>query len=219
MFTPTQPIEPNYDRNALMEIDRMRVPILNVRSTSNLALTPFQLFAIAFNLYMLAAPLCRWIDTRSPTMATLQCFGGFCLWLSGFFDWYNGRTVLSTIDFLLGLLNFTWYLIPDLTKYENIPMYPESNMKGGFLAILLGIWIFIIIATKDRGCLYLISFFVLGVGLAFHMIFEFSTDVWAAKAAGYCYLIAAILIWITGIGKGINDIFGSELVPIILPNL
>ncbi len=210
--------QPYSDPNALLEIDKMRIPIVNVRVTSNLALTPFQLFAFAFNLFMLAAPMMRWVDTHSPTFATLQCFGGFCLWLSGFFDWANGRTLLCTVDFLISLLNFSWFLIVDLTKYRNVEI-PESCMKGGFLACFFAIWLVIVMATSQRGLLYMIGFFLVGFGITFHMIFEFSSKVWSAKTAGYFYFFASIVIWITGIGKGMNDIFGYEIIPLVLPNL
>jgi len=39
------------------------------------------------------------------------------------------------------------------------------------------------------------------------------------KAAGYFIFFSSISLWFTGVGKLINDIFQSDIIPLIKPDL
>jgi len=66
----------------------------------------------------MSAPMMGWIDYESPSLGTAYMFGGFCNYLIGFYDWYQGRTMLSFVDFIFGLLHLTFYYTADLGKYS-----------------------------------------------------------------------------------------------------
>lgn len=214
---PQTIVDPTFD------IEKMKVPILNFRQTASLAAVPVQLWAIAAGLFMACAPMCGWVEYLSPTVATVQCFAGFVLYLIGFFDWYQGRCVLATVDFICGLMFFSWYLIPDLGKYDifvaNLPSEPTSYMRGVFYILFLVFLVVVIIGCKDRGILYIASFAVFALGIIFHSLWEFSKKRWSRKVAGYCYLVAAVLFFITGVGKVMNDVYMNPMLPCVLPNL
>ena len=89
----------------IIELDSLRFPVFNYKRHSNLAVTPANLFAMAFGLYMIAAPMMGWIDFNSPTLGSALCFGGICEYLIGFYNWYEGRAIQSFIDFVFGLLH------------------------------------------------------------------------------------------------------------------
>ena len=98
----------------IIELDSLRFPVFNYKRHSNLAITPANLFAMAFGLYMIAAPMMGWIDFNSPTLGSALCFGGICEYLIGFYNWYEGRGIQSFIDFVFGLLHLTIYFTFEL---------------------------------------------------------------------------------------------------------
>ena len=68
----------------IVELDTLRFPVFNYKRQPNFAITPANLFAMAFGIYMIAAPMMGWIDYNSPTLGSVLCFGGICEYLCGF---------------------------------------------------------------------------------------------------------------------------------------
>ena len=46
----------------IVELETLQFPVFNYKKNLNFAITPANLFAMAFGLYMLAAPMMGWID-------------------------------------------------------------------------------------------------------------------------------------------------------------
>ena len=89
-------------------MNRVPFPTINYRQRLNFGLSTVNFFALAMGLYMMSAPMMGWIDYESPSLGTAYMFGGFCNYLIGFYDWYQGRTMLSFVDFIFGLLHLTF---------------------------------------------------------------------------------------------------------------
>ena len=102
----------------LNELDRINFPTINYRSKINLGLSVVNFFGMAMGLFMMSAPMMGWIGYESPSLGTAYMYGGYCEYLIGFYDWYQGRTMLSFIDFIFGLLHWTFYYTADLGKYS-----------------------------------------------------------------------------------------------------
>jgi len=114
-------------------------------------------FALAMGLYMMSAPMMGWIDYESPSLGTAYMFGGFCNYLIGFYDWYQGRTMLSFVDFIFGLLHLTFYYTADLGKYSIwVPNEYHTYMQGVFYILWFTIFIAIVLSLKDKGWIYFI---------------------------------------------------------------
>ena len=120
----------------IVELDSLRFPIFNYKRHPNFALTPVNLFALAFGLYMITAPMMSWIDYNSPSIASALCFAGICEYLVGFYNWYDGRALQSFMDFIFGLLFLTIYYTTDLGKYSiAIPYEYYTYMQGTFYVL------------------------------------------------------------------------------------
>ena len=120
----------------LNELNRVPFPTINYRQKLNLGLSTVNFFALAMGLYMLSAPMMGWIDYESPTLGTAYMFGGFCEYLIGFYDWYQGRTMLSFVDFIFGLLHLAYYYTADLGKYSIwVPNEYHTYMQGVFYCL------------------------------------------------------------------------------------
>ena len=202
----------------LNELDRIPFPTINYRRKVEMDLSVVNFFALALGLFMISAPLMGWIGYESPTLGTAYMFGGFCEYLIGFYDWFQGRTMLSFIDFIFGLLHFTFYYTADLGKYGIwVPEEYCTYMQGVFYILWFVLFIVVIVSLKDRGCIYIIYMFLLTLGLVFIIVWEFSGKTWARKTAGYIIFIASILIWYAGLGRFLTNVTQVPYLPLIAP--
>ena len=202
----------------LNEIDRVNFPPIRYREKRNLGLSVVNFFAQAMGLYMISAPMMGWIDYESPTLGTAYMFGGFCEYLIGYYDWYIGRSMLSFIDFIFGLLHFVFYYTADLGKYSiYVPNDYRTYMQGVFYCLWLALFLFVILSLKDRGIIHLLYFFLLALALIFVIIWEFSNRTWPIKVAVYIICISIILIWYDGLGRLITNVYGSNCMPLLTP--
>ncbi len=202
----------------LLELDKIRLPMVNFHYAVNYGLSVVNFFALAMGLFMMATPMMGWIDYESPSLGTAFMFGGICEYLIGFYDWYQGRTMLSFIDFMFGLLHLVFYYTADLGKYSIwVPNQYYTYMQGVFYILWLIILLFVIISTRSRGCIYTINMFLLALATIFVMIWEFSKRTWARKVAGYVLFIASLCLWYTGMGRLFKNVFYNDCAPLVSP--
>ena len=172
--------------NYIRELDNLHLPMISYRQNVNFGLSVVNFFALAMGLFMMAAPMMGWIDYQSPSLGTAFMFGGICQYLIGFYDWYQGNTMLSFIDFIFGILHLVFFYTADLGKYSIwVPDQYYTYMQGVFYILWLVILLFVIISTRDKGCIHTIYMFLLALATIFIIIWEFSKRTWSRKLAGY----------------------------------
>ena len=195
----------------LNELDRINFPTINYRSKINLGLSVVNFFGMAIGLFMMSAPMMGWIGYESPSLGTAYMYGGYCEYLIGFYDWYQGRTMLSFIDFIFGLLHWTFYYTADLGKYSIwVPDEYYTYMQGVFYCLWFAMLLVVILSLRGRGCIYIFYMFCLALATVFMIIWEFSKRTWPRKAAGYIIFIASIFIWYAGLGRLISNVFAND---------
>ena len=202
----------------LNEIDRIPFPTINYRQKINYGLSVVNFFALAMGLFMFSAPMMGWIGYESPTLGTAYMFGGYCEYIIGFYDWYSGRSLLSFVDFIFGLLHWTYYYTADLGKYEiYVPGDYYTYMQGVFYCLWFALFLVLIISVGGRGCIYMLYLFLLSLAFVFVIVWEFALKKWARKTAGYMIFIASILIWYAGLGRLISNIYAADCLPLCSP--
>ena len=202
----------------IAELDKMVLPTVNYHYLVNFGLSSVNFFALAMGLFMFAAPMMSWIGYESPTLGTAFMFAGIGQYLIGFYDWYQGRTMLSFFDFIYGILFLVHYYTADLGKYSIwVPTEYTTYMQGVFYCLWLAILLFVLISLRGRGCVYMINLFLLALGTIFLLIWEFSGRTWPRKAAGYFYFFASIFIWYTGLGRLMSSINHCDKAPLCAP--
>ena len=202
----------------LNELDRINFPTINYRSKINLGLSVVNFFGMAMGLFMMSAPMMGWIGYESPSLGTAYMYGGYCEYLIGFYDWYQGRTMLSFIDFIFGLLHWTFYYTADLGKYSIwVPDEYYTYMQGVFYCLWFAMLLVVILSLRGRGCIYIIYMFCLALATVFMIIWEFSKRTWPRKAAGYIIFIASIFIWYTGVARLMSSIYHCDKGPLVTP--
>lgn len=208
-----------YDYDSyLVELDKLRFPLINYHQNVNFGLSVVNFFGMAIGLFMMAAPMMGWIDYQSPSLGTALMFGGICEYLIGFYDWYAGRTMLSFVDFIFGILHLVFYYTADLGKYSIwVPSYYRTYMQGVFYCLWFVILLFILISLRQRGCIHIIYMFLLALATIFLIIWEFSGRTWIRKVAGYIIFVASILIWYAGLGRLLGNVYHSDCAPLVSP--
>ncbi len=202
----------------LNELDRIPFPTINYRKKINLGLSVVNFFGLAMGLFMMSAPMMGWIGYESPSLGTAYMFGGFCQYLIGFYDWFQGRTMLSFIDFVFGLLHFTFYYTADLGKYTIwVPDEYYTYMQGVFYCLWFAMLLVVLLSLRGRGCIYIFYIFCIALATIFMIIWEFSQRTWQRKAAGYCAFIGSIFIWYAGLGRLISNVFATDCLPFCSP--
>ena len=202
----------------LNEIDRIPFPTINYRQKINYGLSVVNFFALAMGLFMFSAPMMGWIGYESPTLGTAYMFGGYCEYIIGFYDWYSGRSLLSFVDFIFGLLHWTYYYTADLGKYEiYVPGDYYTYMQGVFYCLWFALFCVLIISVGGRGYIYMLYLFLLALAFVFVIVWEFAQKKWARKTAGYMIFIASILIWYAGLGRLISNVYATDCLPLCSP--
>jgi hypothetical protein len=202
----------------IVELDSLKFPDFNYKRQPNCAITPANIFAMAFGFYMIAAPMMNWIDYNSPTLGSVLCFGGICEYLIGFYNWYEGRAIQSFIDFVFGLLHLTIYFTTELGKYSiPVPYQYYTYMQGTFYCLFLAMLLFLIISMSGRGIMYLCYLFLLFLACLFALIWHFSKRTWTRKASGYFLFFTSCILWITGICHLLNGVLRRPVASCVTP--
>ena len=207
------------DREAyLLELDKIRLPTVHYHQNVHFGLSSVNFFGLAMGLFMMAAPMMSWIDYESPSLSTAYFYGGICEYLIGFYDWYQGRTMLSFIDFIYGILHLVYFFTADLGKYSIwVPYEYHTYMQGVFYCLWFVILLFVLLSLRDRGCIYKIYIFLLALAAIFLIIWEFSKRTWPRKAAGYIIFFASIVIWYTGVARLMTNCYQCNEAPLCRP--
>ena len=126
--------------------------------------------------------------------------------------------MLSFIDFIFGLLHWTFYYTADLGKYSIwVPDEYYTYMQGVFYCLWFVMLLVVIVSLRGRGCIYLFYMFCLALATVFMIVWEFSQRTWPRKAAGYILFIASIFIWYAGLGRLISNVFANDCLPLCSP--
>lgn len=219
---------------AYTDIDNMRMPIINIRRTSNLAMAPVNFFAIAAGIFMLSTPMMGWVSFRSPVLGVALIFAGACNYILGILDWYQGKTFLCINDFIFAFFHLAIYKSCSLVQYEIGKPWVDRNETenramtysvGVFLALSLFYFIILIICIYRNGIMYIVNYGLLIFATIFGMVWQFNRKAaqsdknWAEKTTGYFMFFASLTFFYTGVAKLINEVWQKELIPLVEPSI
>ena len=215
------------------EINNIRIPMINIRKTSNLAVAPINTFCLVIGLFMFAAPLMDWCDLKSPTVGVAFSCGAICQYIMGIYDWYQEKTILCFIDFMFSFLHALLYYFvtngqEDFTNFQDY-------MIGTFFVLYLVALAVLAFACKNKGLIHLVYLALLILADVFIITWQYRFEKDGEKiikrlknTAGYFLFFACLALWYSGVGRFINEIFGStdvntgmkkELIPFVSPDL
>lgn len=210
----------NTQSTHLINLDNLNFPRLNnKKKTSDFSLSSSKYFSYAFGLFMLSAPMIGWIDEKSATISVLLCIGGICEYIFGLYNFYKYRKIQNIFDIIFGLLHFIFFFTYDLGMFKIQVMVYHNYEKGIFYCFWLVVLLIALISLKDRGILYLINIFFIGLACIFVIIYEFSKKKWVKKIAEYMVFIICAIAWLIAISKLINEMTGGSFISLAIPRL
>jgi succinate-acetate transporter protein len=217
---------------AVNQISNLDFPIVNIRRTSNLAITPLNYYAIATSIFMYSARLMGWIELQPTSLMCGLIFGGIILYILGIYDWYSGLSYMSFIDFMFSFFNILIWLNVKLHKYlpdlrtdkdgstVNGIFYFRTNMQGVFYILMVVTFLVLIVAGFNQGMGNLIGLVIFVIGMILYLSYHFCGDYGQKalkKVTGYFFFVGSIVFWFVGTGRFINEVFGEQLIPLVEP--
>ena len=123
------------------------------------------------------------------------------------YDWYKGKSLTLFSNILFGLLFISWYY-----KYKKILStnqdHKDNKYEGIIYILFVVITIAMLIASKNKGIMYPINYFVLIVAFAFMIVDKYvKKNNWCKQTFGYAFVVAGGFFWITGLMRLLNSQF------------
>ena len=207
-------------KNKLLK--REELPFINVRKVSNLSDSIINYFAISITLFLYAAYTLEWFhlqDEDSQGKKFVEgffIFAGITLYVIGILNWYEGKELLFLFDFIFSFLFIALFL-----KGQNlgdISTRKDNSKLEGLFYIIFFAFIFIIgISSKGKGIIFSINYAILFLGFVFLFADKYYGNKWIKYVYSYAFIVAAALLWITGILKLINNGLINKSIKILDP--
>ena len=216
------------EQNEINTINNLKFPMVNIRRTSNLAVAPINTFSLAIMLFMFAAPLMHWCSLKSPTFGVSLACGGVCLYIMGIYNWYQNKNILCFIDFMFSFLNllicYFVRTVEDKSEEKLVAIF-ENYMIATFFVLILVALAALAVASKKKGLIHLVYLGLLILSDVFIIVWIYRFEKGdkhlkrLRKVAGYFMFVASLALWYTGVGRFINEIFHTNMIPLVEQDL
>jgi hypothetical protein len=209
------------------EKKEITLPLINIRKVSNLSDSIINYFVIAISLFLYSSYNLEWFSLKEPEgkkfIMGYFIISGITLYVIGVLNWYEGKELLFLFDFTFSFL-FVALFLSGLSETEKSFGDISSDfglenpkLQGLFYIILFCFMIIIGISAKDKGLLFPINYGVLFVGFVFLFADKFFDIKWLKLVHAYAFIIAAAIMWVTGILKLINNGMVNKSIKVLEP--
>ena len=208
-------------KNKLLK--REELPFINVRKVSNLSDSIINYFAISISLFLYAAYTLEWFhlhDEDSQGKKFVEAFfifAGITLYVIGILNWYEGKELLFLFDFIFSFLFIALFLKGQNNLGDLSPRKENSKLEGLFYIIFFAFIFIIGISSKGKGIIFSINYAILFLGFVFLFADKYFGNKWIKYVHSYTFIVAAALLWITGILKLINNGLINKSIKILDP--
>ena len=185
------------------------MPLINYRKISNLSDSTINYFVISITLFINSATELDWFKLQENVNFSLSYFliAGVCLYIVGILNWYEGKELLFLFDFIFSFYFLSNFFCNNLYM-KNIPEKSDNDndkLQGIFYILFFAFLLIIGLSAKTKGIVYIVDYAVLFLGFVFLFAFKYFGNKWIRYVYSYVFIVAAALLWITGILKLINN--------------
>ena len=185
------------------------MPLINYRKISNLSDSTINYFVISITLFINSATELDWFKLKEYANFSLSyfLFAGVCLYIVGILNWYEGKELLFLFDFIFAFYFLSSFFCNNL-YFINIPEKSANDngkLQGIFYILFFAFLLIIGLSAKTKGIIYVIDYAVLFLGFMFLFAYKFFENKWIKYIYSYIFIVAAALLWVTGILKLINN--------------
>jgi hypothetical protein len=146
---------------------------------------------------------------------------GIVLYISGIFDWYDGKELLFLVDFVLSFFLISEFLSNTTTNenFFHITGVPENEkLRGTFYVIFFLFFFCISISYKNKGKLYIVDHATLFIGFIFLFLYKYFEQDWMSEAYSYSFIVIGGLFWLTGLLKMIDNLMTNKSIILLMPS-
>ena len=185
------------------------MPLINYRKISNLSDSTINYFVISITLFINSATELDWFKLKEYANFSLSyfLFAGVCLYIVGILNWYEGKELLFLFDFIFAFYFLSSFFCNNL-YFINIPEKSANDngkLQGIFYILFFAFLLIIGLSAKTKGIIYVIDYAVLFLGFVFLFAYKYFGNKWIKYIYSYIFIVAAALLWVTGILKLINN--------------
>ena len=215
--------EPNKNDENIVNVKSKIIPFINYKLNPILSASILNYLAIGISLAIIGLSEKEFLKLKKEKRQFYLKYhfvSGIILYISGIFDWFEGKELLYLIDFILSFYFLTLFfeedkpnkiLINDLNDNLN------DKLNGTFYVILFLLFLCITISYKDKGKFFIAIYAVLVLGFIFLFLFKYFDVDWMKDAYSYIFIIDGILFWIAGLMKMIDNIMNNHSIVLIAP--
>lgn len=222
-------IEENQKKKDYDEIGVKRkiMPLINYKLSPLLSSSIINYLAIGISLAVFGCDKINKFkfEQNRKFYAKYYLVSGIILYISGLFDWYDGKELLYLADFVLSFFFMTQYLNEikpqeDLGNQYFIRIKSSENEKlhGTFYVMLFFLFLCITISYKNKGKFYIINYFALFVGFIFLFLYDYFEKDWIKKTYSYMFIAIGGLFWLTALLKMIDNFMNNYSISFLLPS-
>ena len=191
-------------------------PLINYKINPLLSSSILNYLSIGISLAIFGCVKKKFFDLNNNIIFYPKYYlvSGIILYISGLFDWYEGKELLYLVDFILSFFFISLFFAeyPDkngnnfFEYFNNFGTTGENDeLRGTFYILLFLLFFCIAISYKNKGKIFILDHASLFIGFIFFFLYKFFDKDWMEKAYSYIFIISGGLFWLTGLLKMIDN--------------
>ena len=192
--------------------NKIIIPTINYKINRLLSFSILNYLAIGISLAMIGCVKRKYFkldDTKSAFYSKYYLVSGIILYISGIFDWYNGKKLLYLVDFVFSFFFLLLYLLKEKNniKFFKVIDTSTSNEKiqGTFYIMFFLLFFCIGISYKNsyknKEKLFIIHYITLSIGFIFLFLHKYFEKDWIEDTYSYIFIIVGGFFWMIGLIK------------------
>ena len=220
------PEEVKKKNGAEINVNQKTIPLINYKLNPILSSSILNYLFIGISLAMYGCVKRKFFnldETKAAFYSKYYLASGIILYVSGIFDWYDGKELLFLVDFILSFFFICLYLLEgsnDEVKYfqiiESAP--PNEKLRGTFCIFLFLLFFCIGISYIKKAKFYIANYAALFIGYIFLFLYKYFQKDWIEDAYSYIFIITGGLFWITALLKMIDNFMTDRSIICLSPS-
>ena len=213
--------EKNDDDNAI-NVKKRVIPLIHYKLNPILSTSILNYLSIGISLAIFGCDKKDFFKLQGhrPLRINYYFVSAIILYISGIFDWIDGKELLFLVDFILSFYFFSLYFREETEKKLALTIAIESKndeLQGTFYVTLFLFFLCIAVSYKNKGKFYIIDYSVLVLGFIFLFLHRYFNAGWMEDAYSYIFIADGILFWISGLLKMIDNVMNNHSIILISP--
>ena len=195
------------------------IPLINYKSHPILASSILNYLAIGISSAIYGCVKLDFfkLEDHPKFYSKYYFISGIVLYISGIFDWYDGKDLLYLIDFILSFFFLSEYL-SDIEFFKVIDSAENEQLRGTFFVGMFLLFLCIAISYINKGKFYIVDQAAIFIGFIFLFLYKYFEKEWLEKAYSYIFIVIGALFWITALLKMIDNLKGDDSLPFLNPS-